>query len=288
MWRVDGYQLRRTLILDMNHLHTLRGRQERPQPGLNAADLDARAHDREDSGNIEAGATRVSSEVTFLLVHGAWRGGWCWRRVADTLRRRGHVVYAPTLTGVGERSHLSSERVSLTTHAMDVVNEVVWKELSNIVLCGHSYGGMVITAALEHIYRRVSSVVYLDAFFPADGQSLYDLTGEPYPPTPLMVPPIPAEVFNVNLADRAWMDAQATPQWSACFTERVSLTGARERVPRKTYLLAGSFDLPAFRAAHDRLSQDRSWTTRIIQGGHDVMIDNPGELADALIDAAQR
>lgn len=235
---------------------------------------------------VKPEVTGANVEVTFVLVHGAWRGGWIWRRVADVLRARGHAVYAPTLSGLGERSHLSSERISLTTHVMDVVNELMWKDLSNIVLCGHSYGGMVITAALEHISERVSSVVYLDAFFPADGQSLYDLTGESYPPVPQMVAPIPAEVFNVNVADRAWVNAKATPQCSACFTQHVSLTGARERVPQKTYLLAGSFSFPPFRAAYERLSQDPGWTTRIIQGGHDVMLDNPQGLAEMLIDAA--
>ena len=225
-------------------------------------------------------------EKTFVLVHGAWHGGWCWRRVADRLRARGHAVHAPTLTGLGERSHLSSTAVSLTTHVLDVVNELVWKDLGDIVLCGHSYAGMVISAALEQVAERVASVVFLDAFFPADGQSLYDLTGEPQPSEPRLVPPIPAEIFNVNGRDRAWVNAKMTPQCSACFTERVSLTGARERVPRKTYLLADSFALPPFRAAYERLSRDSGWATRIIRGGHDVMIDNPEELASALLEAA--
>jgi hypothetical protein len=99
---------------------------------------------------------------------------------------------------------------------------------------------------------------------------------------------VSAEAFNVNIADRPLVDTKTTPQPSACFTQRVSLTGARERIPRKTYLLAGSFNLSPFRAAYERLSQDSSWTTRIIRGGHDVMLDNPQELAAVLLDAAPR
>src|SRR5690242_8483523 len=111
-------------------------------------------------------ARNVCGKSTFVLVHGAWRGGWCWERVAGLLRARGHAVYTPTLSGLAERAHLLRERISLSTHSSDVVKEVIGKDLREIVLCGHSYGGMVITAALEHICERVSSVVYLDAFFP--------------------------------------------------------------------------------------------------------------------------
>jgi pimeloyl-ACP methyl ester carboxylesterase len=229
----------------------------------------------------------MTRETTFVLVHGAWHGGWCWARVADILRAKGHVVYAPTLSGVGERSHLSTERITLTTHVMDVVNEVIWKDLRNIVLCAHSYGGMVVTAAIEHIRERISSVVYLDAFLPANGQSLDDITGEVRATTePHLVTPITAEIFNVNIADREWVQSKMTPQPSRCFNERVSLTGALERIPRKTYLLAGSFSFPPFRGTYDRLSKDPTWTTRVIPGGHDLMIDSPREVAEALLAAA--
>ena len=195
-------------------------------------------------------------------------------------------MYAPTLSGVGERHHLAGEKITLTTHVMDVVNEIVWKDLDNFVLCGHSYGGMVITAAIEQVYERISSVVYLDAFLPAHGQSLDDLSGDRRPAEPHLVQPPSAELFNVNSADRAWVNARMTPHSSLCFSERVSLSGALERIPRKTYLLAGSFNFPVFQSAYERLAQDPGWTTRVIQGGHDVMIDNPQDLADMLIEAA--
>jgi pimeloyl-ACP methyl ester carboxylesterase len=202
------------------------------------------------------------------------------------LQARGHTVYAPTLSGIGERSHLATERITLTTHVMDVVNEVLWKDLTNIVLCGHSYGGMVITQAIEQISERIASVVYLDAFLPENGQCLDDLAGAQRPSEPHQVAPIPAEAFNVNMADRAWADAKATPQSSLCFSERVRLSGALEKIPQKTYILAGNFSLPPFDSAYARLTQAPGWKTHVLAGGHDLMLDNPQELADILIEAA--
>jgi pimeloyl-ACP methyl ester carboxylesterase len=121
---------------------------------------------------------------TFVLVHGAWHGGWCWRRVADRLTARDHYVVAPTLSGVGERSHLAPGSIDLNTQIDDVVGEIKWKDLGGIVLVGHSYGGMVITGVAEQLRNRISAIVYLDAFLPADGQSLFDITHTTPPATP--------------------------------------------------------------------------------------------------------
>ena len=109
------------------------------------------------------------------LVHGAGHGGWCWQRVADRLTAKGHRVFAPTLTGLGERSHLLNDKIDLTTHISDIVNEIKWKDLDQIVLVGHSYGGMVITGVAEQLVSRIASIVYLDAFLPGDGQSVTDV-----------------------------------------------------------------------------------------------------------------
>src|SRR5256885_3930233 len=97
------------------------------------------------SGEIVGAARAQSAPKTFVLVHGAWHGGWCWRRVADLLEKRGHKVFAPTLTGLGERSHLMSGNIKLATHITDVANVIKWEGLSDVVLCGHSYGGFVIS-----------------------------------------------------------------------------------------------------------------------------------------------
>src|SRR5579871_2046893 len=122
----------------------------------------------------------VRAMTTFVLVHGAWGGSYGFRYLRAPLREAGHEVFTPSLTGIGERVHLSSPQVNLTTHVTDVVNTILYEDLTDIVLLGYSYGGMVVTGALEHVADRVAHLVYLDAFVPADGQSLDDLSGAPY------------------------------------------------------------------------------------------------------------
>jgi pimeloyl-ACP methyl ester carboxylesterase len=113
--------------------------------------------------------------ATVVLVHGAWAGGWVWRDVADRLRAAGHQVYTPTLTGLGERSHLASPAIDLATHVSDVANVVIYEDLAEVVLAGHSYGGMVITGVAERIPERLAQLVYVDAYVPFSGESLLDL-----------------------------------------------------------------------------------------------------------------
>src|SRR5215469_15411657 len=149
--------------------------------------------------------------TTFVLVTGAWHGSWCWKRVREALWRAGHSVFTPTFTGIGERSHLLSREVDLETHIADIANLIRWEELRDVVLVGHSYGGCVIRSVADRMGDRIAALVYLDAFVPESGQSLYDCLppeqrqaqadasaaagGESW-----RVPPIPAAVFNVNEA----------------------------------------------------------------------------------------
>ena len=114
--------------------------------------------------------------LTFVLVHGAWYGGWCWSKVASILRARGHTVLTPTQTGLGERSHLLRADIGLQTHITDVVNVMKWEGLRDVVLCGHSYGGMIISGVAEAMAPAIRSIVFLDAFVPRNGESSQDLT----------------------------------------------------------------------------------------------------------------
>src|SRR5262245_13994156 len=163
-------------------------------------------------------ASQKMQPKTFVLVHGAWRGGWCWRRVADLLTAQGHKVFTPTLTGLGERSHLMSAGIRLATHVTDVANVISWEDLNDIVLVGHSYAGFVISGVTEQVSKAVASLIFVDAFVPETGQSLVELTA---PATravieaarqkgDITVPARPAEFFKVNEKDRAWMDAMCT------------------------------------------------------------------------------
>src|SRR5437868_3991930 len=152
---------------------------------------------------------------TFVLVHGAWHGGWCWRRVADLLEAKGHKVFAPTLTGLGERSHLLRAGINVSTHVTDVANVLKWEGLSGVVLCGHSYGGLVVSGVAEKAAAAIGSIVFLDAFVPERGDAMADLTNQATRDAlkaavergDLGVPPRSAAAFLVNEKDRAWVDA---------------------------------------------------------------------------------
>jgi pimeloyl-ACP methyl ester carboxylesterase len=223
----------------------------------------------------------TAKPATFVLVHGAWHGGWCWRRVADRLAAKGHYVVAPTLSGVGERSYLPPDIINLTTQINDIVGEIKWKDLDNIVLVGHSYGGMVITGVAEQLRDRIAAIVYLDAFLPADGQSLADFSSRTSWPEPL-TPSWPASVFHVNAKDAAWVDSKTTPHPTKCFTEKLKVTGAYQTIPKKLYIRAPLFANKAFDQALERFRADKTWQTLTVTCGHDVMIDQPAELAAIL------
>jgi pimeloyl-ACP methyl ester carboxylesterase len=232
--------------------------------------------------------------TAFLLVHGAWHGGWCWRRVTDILEAKGHKAFAPTLTGVGERSHLMRAGIDLSTHIQDVVNVVKWERLDRVVLCGHSYAGFVISGVAERMADRIAALVFVDAFLPDDGQAMADVTSQATRERlaaaqargDIGVPPPSAETFKVNEADRAWVDALCVPHPIATMTERIKLTGARERIASKTYVRALHYPNPGFDAALARAKADPTWRTHELPCGHDVMVDMPERLAEILIEAA--
>ena len=219
-----------------------------------------------------------------VLVHGAWHGGWCWRRVADRLTTKGRYVLAPTLTGVCERSHQLDDSITLSTHIDDVVNEIGWKDLDGVVLVGHSYGGMVITGVAERMRERIAAIVYLDAFLPQDGQSLITARGgaSPWPAQARTAPPIPAATFRVNARDAAWVDSKMTPHPIKCFTETLRVTGAYQAIPQKLYIRASEFPSAPFDTVLNRLRADSTWKTIEMKCGHDVMIDQPAELTAIL------
>ena len=233
--------------------------------------------------------------AVFVLVHGAWHGGWCWRRVADLLTAHGHRVFTPTLTGVGERSHLADRSIDLDTHVRDVLNLLKWEALSDVVLVGHSYGGMVISGVIEEAAPGViGSAVYLDAFVPENGMSLLDYTvGDGQEGGPMveegertgLVTPIPAEVFAVNRADRDWVDSQCTPHPYGTLTQKIRLTGRRDQIARKSYILATGYSGLAFPGFAARIRRDPAWRYAEIDCGHDVMLDAPEELTALLEEA---
>ena len=231
---------------------------------------------------------------TFVLVHGAWHGGWCWRRVANLLERRGHRVFTPTLTGLGERSHLMNPDINLDTHIADVVNVLKWEDLKDVVLVAHSYGGWPVSGAIELALDRIASVVYLDAFVPENGQKALDTASDfsrkafedAIAKGELSRAAPPAATFHVNDKDRAWVDGKTTPQPIGVSLQPIKLTGARERVRKKTYIRAPKYPQPFFDSYYQAKKNDPSWRVFEVPCGHDVMIDMPEWLAETLLDIA--
>jgi len=233
----------------------------------------------------------ASKRATIVIVHGAWVGGWRWRGVADLLIDRGHQVFTPTLTGLGERAHLNSRDVNLSLHARDIANVIEYERLENILLVGHSYGGMPISAAVELVPEgTIQSIMYMDAFLPEDGQCLNDLVpGEPHlpdDPNDYLVPPPRANLVGFN----AHMDAEAraayedrrTPQSVYCFSEKARLTGARERVPQKTYVLATGYKNDTFAPVAAKLRQHQGWRVEEMPYTHDLQHVAMKESADMI------
>lgn len=232
----------------------------------------------------------------FVLVHGAWHGGWCWRDVAHDLRRRGHEVFTPTMTGIGERTHLLRPDVGLKMHVDDIAAVLEFEDLNDIVLCGHSYGGMVITGVADRMPERIRSIVYLDAFVPENGKAVFDLLD------PARVPviragaveqngvrtlkPTSADFFGVrDPARRAWVDRTCRNHPMLAFEERIELTGNWRKVSKKTYIIAAAYNPSSFQR-YRSLAEDPSWTFLEAACGHEVMVDLPEWLAARLDEAA--
>lgn len=228
--------------------------------------------------------------ATIVIVHGAWVGGARWRRVANHLIERGHEVFTPTLTGLGERAHLSSPAVNLSMHAQDVANLIRYERLKNVLLVGHSYGGMPISVAPELLPDGViQSIMFMDAFYPEDGESLNDLVPEPHKPAEpdgYLVPPPRATAvgFNAHLSpeERDAYEAMRLPQSVYCFTEKARLTGARERIPKKTYVLATGYENTVFTKFAEKLRRRPGWRVEEMPYTHDLQYVAPKEVADMI------
>jgi pimeloyl-ACP methyl ester carboxylesterase len=241
-----------------------------------------------------ASAQAQGGQKTFVLVHGGWRGGWCWRRVSDLLEKQGHKVFTPTLTGLGERSHLLAPGINIATHTTDVVNLVKFERLKDIVLVGHSYAGLVITPVAEQIGPSIGSIVFLDAFLPEVGdsasstasQTSRDAIAAAIQRGEISTKPLPASLFGDNEKDRPWIDELSTPHPILTLTDKTVATGAREKIGKKTYIRALGYNNPAFNAALAKTKADSSWRTFELNSGHDVMVDQPQQLVEILVQVA--
>jgi pimeloyl-ACP methyl ester carboxylesterase len=207
--------------------------------------------------------------------------------------RAGHEVFTQTLTGLGERSHLLSRDVGLDTHVADVANLMIWEDLRDIVLVGHSYGGMVIRHVADRLPDRIRSLIYLDAFVPENGKTLFDYLPDNGEGDKKMaeahgegwrVPPRPASFFAVNAQDAPWVDSQCTMHPLSSFEAPEQIVGRCDEIANIGYILARGFDSP-FGQFHDVAGQ-RGWWRDEVACGHDVMLDTPEELTALMLQRA--
>ncbi|MCI2415872.1 alpha/beta hydrolase [Saccharopolyspora sp. K220] len=229
---------------------------------------------------------------TFVLVHGAWHGGWVWQRVAPLLRAAGHEVHAPTLTGLSDRAHLLNPSVGLSTHVQDVVALIEAYDARDVVLVGHSYAGQVISGVADRIPQRLAKRVYLDAFVGDDGDAAIDLQPETVaehyresvagPGFGWLIPVRSLQVLGVTeQSDVDWLTPRLTPHPWLTYTEPLRLTGAADGV-------AAAFvectDWMRVFQTHAERAAARGWPVHHIATGHEAMVTAAKELAELLLE----
>lgn len=229
--------------------------------------------------------------ATFLIAHGAWSAGWAWKKMRPLMRARGHEIFTPTYTGVGERAHLAHQDIDLETHIADVLGVLEYEDLRNVILVGHSYGGMVATGVADRASERLSQLVYLDAFAPRDGQSLLDLQtdearqrvrdGTAREGGGWRIPPNPAPP-DTSPEDLAWVNAHRVPQPIKCFEQKIKLTGAVDKLPRTYIYCKISRPGDVFRQFRDRASTEKGWKCIDIDASHSPNVTAPEALAKIL------
>ncbi|HXE79572.1 MAG TPA: alpha/beta fold hydrolase [Vicinamibacterales bacterium] len=227
-------------------------------------------------------------KLTYVIVHGATAGGWEWKSTGNFLTADGHTVYRVTLTGLGERMHLNSPDIDLETHINDVVNVILFEDLRDIVLTGHSYGGMVVTGVMDRVPERIRHVVFLDAAVPEDGESLWDLFGDRGPRDPSR--------FADGFMQVPWVKPGTPPphnvkQSIKCFSQPVSYKNPAAKKLPVTYVAF----VPKDKSVEERRKTDKSWqraaargwTIRTFPGGHVAQQEDPRGVA-ALLEEAVR
>jgi pimeloyl-ACP methyl ester carboxylesterase len=228
-----------------------------------------------------------SKQKTFLLCHGAWGGGWSWKKMHPLMQAAGHRLLAPNYTGLGDRIHLANPEVSLETHITDIVNVIKYEDLDDIVLLGHSYGGMVATGIADRASELINQVIYLDAFVPGDGQSLFDFLPDserkrmrdgaasgdgwriPPNPTPPDTPP----------EDVEWLNARRAHMPIKCFNTKLKLTHGETSLPRSyIYCSRKQAGADPFAQFAKRLKDESAWRYFEIDASHSPNVTAPKEL----------
>ncbi len=239
----------------------------------------------------------------FVLVHGAWHGGWCWRRVAQALQLGHHKVYAVTLTGLGERAHLLMPAITLDTHIDDVINLIEAEELHEVILAVHSYAGMIGTAVAGRLGKHLKRLVYVDAVLPKPGESwsstqsaatqLQRMAAAQTSPSFSFPPPDP-EVFGLHDADHAWVMRRQTPHPGNTYQAPLDFDVQRVATVPRTFVSCNKPALATIEPSRLRARDPKFWggawlpKSRFVEleTGHDPMISEPAALTKILLDCA--
>ncbi|MGF3022799.1 alpha/beta fold hydrolase [Methylobacterium aquaticum] len=237
----------------------------------------------------------MAEGLTVVLVHGAWHGGWCWVRVADILRGQGHRVFTPTCTGLGERAHLLSDTITLDTFVRDVAGVIAAEELTEVVLVGHSFGGLAISGVAEAMPERLRHLVYLDALIVQPGRAPFD----GLPPEVvaarrraaaessggLSLPPPPAAAFGVlDPADAAWVERRLTPHPLSTYESPLPIQRPVGNGLPRTYVDCTTPSYATLDGVKDWVRREPGWGWRDLATGHDAMVSAPGPLARLLVE----
>ena len=228
---------------------------------------------------------------TFLICHGAWSAAWAWKKVRPLLRAAGHEVFTPTYTGLGERAHLVSRSIDLETHIADVLGVIECEDLRDIVLVGHSYGGMVVTGVADRVGDRIARLVYIDAFVPSHGQSLFDML----PPRERerrqqdasangdgwLLPPNPTPP-DTSPEDVAWVTARRRWQPLACFTQPLLLRNPGSSPPRSYIYCTRLGPADSFSQFSRRFRSDPAWRFFDLDASHSPNVTAPEALVRLL------
>jgi pimeloyl-ACP methyl ester carboxylesterase len=231
--------------------------------------------------------------ATFVLVHGGWEAGWVWGSVEHHLRAAGHEVFRPSLTGLGERSHLLKPTVDLETHIEDVLGVIKWERLKKVTLVGHSYGGMVVTGVADRAQERIGSLIYLDAFMPKDGQSLLDLIPHERATGFLKFAEERGEGWYVPVAalanqhvkepsEAALLKELSVPHPLATFTQKLKVSGNHFGVAKKAFVLASGYAPTPFTRFADE-ARALGWSVENLPTHHFPMLSMPRETAAVLM-----
>jgi pimeloyl-ACP methyl ester carboxylesterase len=220
---------------------------------------------------------------TFVLVPGGWFGAWWYREAASELRRRGHEAHPVPLTGIGERAAQLTAAVNLDTHIRDVAAVIEAEQLSDVVLIGHSYGGMVITGVAEALPGRIRRLVYSDAYVPSDGNSWWDLTSATF--RELAAAGAGGDGFSVH--PPAGLDPRVTAHPLASFMQKIRLTGAAKGIRRRDYIYLSGWDGSPFGDVYARLRTDPAWHVHELPVSHNVLADAPREWLGILLDGEE-